>query len=232
MKRKSKVQFIIIVLFVIASILACVMLMLAIYENASAGNLPEGMEYPTINRTTTCFGSNITVSQWLIDPMFGDEWASSHTITYLQNAQLNTEDGDMSPAYGTADWLLDHSAINQVTIEITSELHHNETLAQVYVETISFTSDPSCANTGNVNDVTLTPVSVAHSGMAVWNATHMGEQLAQIGIVLYEDGSWGCDEVVDVTAAGSLFADALDTICHDKAEAFNSNATYMPVVVK
>lgn len=180
---------------------------------------------PTITTTTTCLGASIDVSHWDVDPALGDEYASMNTITYLQNATLNA-DGDVSPSYGATEWLLDKSPLNVVTIEIDSILYHSESQIDTYLETITIPADAACFSLGNIEDVLLTP----HIGTS-WQATLAdGTYLGTIAIA--NNGTWFCDEVVDVSNIGGTYSDALDTLCDDKASAFNTNTSFLPVIIK
>jgi hypothetical protein len=115
-------------------------------------------------------------------------------------------------------------------VEITSDLYHNESVAYTYVETVSFTADPSCADTGSIDEIYLTLIEDA-SPYVSWFAAAEDQRLAQITIA-DEGNTWVCSEVVDVTIYGSLYANALDALCQQQAAAFNSNIVFTPIIVR
>lgn len=236
--RNLLIQTIIMAVLLLVAILSAIALLSKV-TGVAAGSLPDGIAYPTItiDHGNDCITTDIFVDYWDVDPdIWGDEWASENIVSYLQNATLDTIDGDESPTYGRAYWYLDHSAIDQVTVEVTSNLYHNElnNPSYTYVETFVFTMadiDPACPSLGNIEDVLLS-LNESPNNYLSWTATASGQYLAQIGIAQDENGIWFCDEVVDVSIVGSTYANALDTLCQQEADAFNANATYLPLITR
>lgn len=228
------------ILYLIFFFILCVIVLaigLFAIKSVRADYLPDGIEPPAITNTSTCLGTNLMVDYWEVAPEYGDEWASENIITYMNNGTLNTFDGDSSPAYGQADWLIDKYPHGVLTVEVTSNLYRNINLEYTHIETVVIPIDETCYSVGDINDIVLHDMPSNHLFRRNWKATlDNGQTLANMSIVLVEDGTWMCDEVVDVTRIGGLYIDALDDLCFQKQQEQppmpNYSVTYIPMVMK
>ncbi len=210
---------------IIISIIVALLLALSIYNDVSADE-SGGIIQPTVNVTTTCTGMNVTISEWLVDPSLGDEWAWSHEVTKLHSGILNTQDGDELVVYGgSADWLIDKFTYTSITVEVTSELYRSESVAQSLVETISIPIDTECYSVGLVRNVNMIPYGDnGTSWIAYEKETNI--ELAQVTIARDEHGQFYCDEVVDVTILGGTYITALDWYCNHMVTESNKAVVY------
>ena len=235
MKNHNKQWSIGAVLFLVAFLVALIATLAMIIEDAGASAesppYPDGINPPTITESHTCLGANVVVSQWDTDPSWGDELASEHVISYLLNGELNTQDGDESPAYGTADWLIDKYAHANLVVEVTSTLYQSESPRWTYVEIVEVPFDQTCWSQGNIEDVAKENISTsAHRWGYTTFHKDSGTYLGEFSIVQTEDGTWMCDEVVDVSRLGGLYIDAMQTTCTNTAQGMAQ--LYMPLIIK